>query len=90
MAAGLKDRKAITSEKKAWPIICWRTVRSDSSWLWRRKFSISSFCRPKSLASMMPETDSVSWVMAVISAVDLDAREVTARRLRPTHWASMK
>ena len=90
MAAGLKDRKAITSEKNPVPIICCFTVRSDSSWLWRRKFSVSSYWRPKSLASMIPEIDSVSWVMAVTSAMDLDAWEVTARRLFPTHCAMKK
>ena len=32
----------------------------------------------------MPDTDSVSWVIALISAIDSCVRAVTARRARPT------
>ena len=39
---------------------------------------------------MIPETDSVSWVMAVISAMDRWASDVTARRFFPTNLVSTK
>ena len=64
------DRKVITTAKNVWPIICCRTAKSDSSWLWRWKLSISWVWRPNNLASMIPDTDSVSWVIAVTSAMD--------------------
>ena len=90
MNAGEMDRKVITTAKNVWPIICWRTARSDNSWLWRWKLAISSFCRPNNLASMIPDTESVSWVMAVTSAMDRWASEVTARRRFPTNLVSTK
>ena len=39
---------------------------------------------------MIPETDSVSWVITVISAMDFWVLEVISRRFFPTHWAIKK
>ena len=39
---------------------------------------------------MIPETDSVSWVITVISAMDFWVRDVISLRLCPTHWARKK
>ena len=39
---------------------------------------------------MMPETDRVSWVIAVTSAMDRWASDVTARRFLPTYLVSAK
>ena len=90
MNAGAIDKKVITTAKKECPIICWRTAKSDSSWLWRWKFAISWACRPNNLASMMPDTDRVSWVIAVTSAIERCASDVTWRRFLPTTLVSAK
>ena len=38
----------------------------------------------------MPDTDKVSWVITVISAIDFWVAEVISRRLRPTQRAIKK
>ena len=52
--------------------------------LWKR--SISWFCLPNSLASMMPEIESVSWVIAVTSAAASCDCSVTRFLRSPTNF----
>ena len=88
--AGDTDRKVITTAKKECPIICWRTAKSESSWLCWWKCSISWFCLPNSLASMIPDTERVSWVTAVTSAIATWDWAATLRRRAPTHLVRTK
>ena len=86
--AGMLDRKTLTIAKNHWPLIDWLTWRRI--WFW-----FSSSYRPTSVAwrlklfdSRMPETLSVSCVIAVMS--DSDSCVFVAMRARtcPTRrWA---
>jgi hypothetical protein len=50
--------------------------------------SISACCRSKTLVSSTPLTDSLSWVIAVMSATDRCVAPATRRRTRPTRTCS--
>ena len=87
-STGVIEKKVETTAKKARPTICWRTWsrarRSFCSWY----RAASRSCRPKTLASSTPETESDSWVMALISARAPWVSPVMARRSRPTRPVS--
>ena len=68
--AGMMARNICTVAKNHCPLICkrtWRPTWVSFSALYR---PVSAFCWLKLLASRMPETDSVSWVIAVMSLSD--------------------
>ena len=66
--AGVIEKKIWITAKKDRPIICWRIWSPASRAFSLRNRSISKRCRPNTLDSRIPETDSVSSVMAVTSA----------------------
>src|ERR687892_220528 len=76
--------------KKERPIICWRIWRPASRSFSRRNRSVSCRCLPNAFDSRMPETDSVSSVIADRSAMLLWVTAATSRRARPTRWVSQK
>ena len=80
----MSEKKTCIEVKNAWPVITRFIVRSVRRWFsaWKRR--ISWFWRPKSLASITPEIDRVSCVIAVTSAADFWVSALTARRLAPT------
>ena len=78
------EKNVPISAKKYRPTICCRISRSASRWFSSRKRPISYRCRPNTLASRMPETESVSCVMALISARDSCVTAATRRRALPT------
>ncbi len=83
-SAGVIEKNVPTTAKNERPIIVWRICspvsRSFSPW----NRSISWRCRPNDFDSRMPETDSVSSVTAVRSAIVFAVLVATSRRARPT------
>ncbi len=82
--AGVMEKNVPISAKKYRPTICCLISSSASRWFSVRKRLISKRCRPNTLASRMPETESVSCVIALISAIDSWVTAATARRCFPT------
>ena len=68
------------------PTISWRMARSARRWFSSRKRLSSSRRRPNTLLSRIPDTDSVSSVIALISALDCCACAVTFRRTAPARY----
>ena len=82
-------RKICTIAKNHCPLICSRTCRPIWFWFSFSYRPISAFCWLKLLASRMPETDSVSCVIAVMSLSDSCVFVAILARTRPTRrWAS--
>jgi len=66
------------------PTIAWRIWRPASVALISRKRLTALSCWPNVFVSRIPDTDSVSWVMALISANDFWVSLLTSRRTLPT------
>jgi hypothetical protein len=83
------DRKMLTMAKNHWPLICW--LICSLIWLafssaYRR---ISVCCRVKLFDRRMPETLSVSCVIAVMSESDSCVFEAIRARTWPTRRCAM-
>ena len=71
------------------PMTCCLTATSARRWLASWKRSISLSWRPNSLARVMPETDSVSWVTTVMADVAAWVSAVNTSRRLPTKRVAM-
>ena len=83
MTTGDPEKKICITAQKYWPVVCWRTDRSESLWFSSLNLRISWSCRPKIFDNVIPDTERVSWVIADISALDSWASAVTRRRRCP-------
>ena len=73
-----------TIMKNQRPTMLWRICSAASLALADRKRSTEAVCWPKVLESRMPLTLSVSWVMAVTSAIVSWVSVLMSRRILPT------
>ncbi len=78
------EKNVPTTAKKDCPIIVCRIVRSVSRWFSSRYRPISCRWRPNDFARRIPDTESVSSVIAVRSASVCCVLLATFRRARPT------
>src|SRR5262245_15469557 len=84
MITGVAPRNVWTTEKNAWPIACWRVAAAARRRLAAPKRAVSASWRPYSFDSVIPETDNVSWVIVITSAVACCVVAGYASRRRPT------
>jgi hypothetical protein len=67
-SAGMLEKKICTTAPNDRPIICWRINRPVRRWFSPLNRPVSYRWRPNAFDSRIPDTDSVSSVIAVMSA----------------------
>ena len=82
--AGMIEKIVPMIMKNQRPTIAWRIWSIARRRFWPRNFSIALACWPNVLDRRMPDTLSVSSVVAVISARDFWVSVDTSRRILPT------
>ena len=82
--AGMIEKIEPMIMKNQRPTIAWRIWSFASLRFWPRNFSIALACWPNVFDRRMPDTLSVSSVVAVISASDFCVSVDTSRRTLPT------